>query len=274
VGSSKSRVSFWLGIVLPTLLIALFLLAPPWSILGKADLFGYAVCHQLPEHSFQPGGVPLPLCARCSGTFLAALLGFAALWIAGRGRASGLPPARVLLALVLFICVWGVDGLNSFASFWPNVPQLYQPSNLLRLITGALAGTAVSLLLQLVLNMLLWRQPDQRASIASLRELGLLLIPAAGLIAIVSTEWSFTLYPLAILEALGVWVTLSGINVALLIIISRRENSMDRWTQALPFLLWGAAFALAEVGVIDLLRGWLTSLLPVTLTLLSQMRIA
>lgn len=155
------RRMFWLGLILPSLLILGFFVIPTWPILGKANLFGYAVCHQLPERSFHLGGAQLPLCARCSGTFLGALLGLATLWLAGRGRASGLPPARVLVVIPLFLLAWGVDGLNSFASFFPNAPQLYAPNNLLRLITGMLAGVAVSLLLHLVLSMLLWRQPDR-----------------------------------------------------------------------------------------------------------------
>lgn len=268
---AKSRAR-WLGVLLPSLLILLFFVVPSWSLLGKANLFGYAICHQLPERSFHLGGAQLPLCARCSGTFLAALLGLGALGLAGRSRFAGMPPARVLAAIPLFLLVWGVDGLNSFASFFPHAPQLYAPSNLLRLITGALAGVAVSLLLHLVLSMLLWRQPDRRPFISGLKELALLLLLTAGMIVIVYAEWPFMLYPLALLEALGVWVMLTGINVALFVLILQRENTLERASEALPYLLWGAACALMEVGVIALARAWLTQLLPTVLTILFQVR--
>ena len=176
------------------------------------------------------------------------------------------------MVIPLFLLAWGVDGLNSFASFFPNAPQLYAPNNLLRLITGMLAGVAVSLLLHLVLSMLLWRQPDPRPFVGDLRELALLLLLAAGVVAIVYAQWPFMLYPLALLEALGVWVMLTGINVALFVIILRRENSLERASEALPYLLWGAACALVEVGVIALARAWLTSQLPTVLTILFQVR--
>ena len=41
---------------------------------GKADHIGYAVCHQISVRSYFFGDHQLPLCARCSGQYLGALL--------------------------------------------------------------------------------------------------------------------------------------------------------------------------------------------------------
>ena len=43
-------------------IVALFVESPPHSVLGKADLVGFAVCHRIPERSFILAGQQLPLC--------------------------------------------------------------------------------------------------------------------------------------------------------------------------------------------------------------------
>ena len=52
-------------------------LVPPWPPLEKAHLVGYAICHQIPNRSFSLGGHILPLCARCTGTYLGIAIGLA-----------------------------------------------------------------------------------------------------------------------------------------------------------------------------------------------------
>ena len=52
-----------------------FLMVAPPGLLGKADALGYAVCHRIDARSFHIGTRQLPLCARCSGMYLGALLG-------------------------------------------------------------------------------------------------------------------------------------------------------------------------------------------------------
>src|SRR5687767_1837892 len=62
-----------------TLLIALVMWVSftPGGILGKADAVGYAVCHRITLRSFSytEGGRQLPMCARCTGTFIGVLIG-------------------------------------------------------------------------------------------------------------------------------------------------------------------------------------------------------
>ncbi len=50
-----------LVLVVAALIIGAFLLSPPWTVLGKAKLVGYAICHQIPERSFHIAGQQLPL---------------------------------------------------------------------------------------------------------------------------------------------------------------------------------------------------------------------
>ena len=116
----------------------------PGSLLDKADHAAYAVCHRIGDRSFFVAGRQLPLCARCSGTYLGALAGLVVLGARGHGRARDLPGLRYLLVLGLFFLAWGFDGANSYLTLFPGLPHLYEPHNLLRLITGTLEGLAIS----------------------------------------------------------------------------------------------------------------------------------
>ncbi|MEZ4766845.1 MAG: DUF2085 domain-containing protein [Caldilineales bacterium] len=80
------------------------------------------------------------LCARCSGQYLGALFGLVLLLVLGRGRAGALPPTGIVLLLLGFLAVWAFDGLNSYLTFFPGLPHLYEPRNILRVTTGAMQG--------------------------------------------------------------------------------------------------------------------------------------
>ena len=222
------------------------------TLLDILSLFGGGVCGQIPSHSFIIGGRQLPLCARCTGTYLGALLGFLVLAALRRWRASGLPPNGVVASLASFIVLWGVDGLNSFLSLLPNAPHLYQPHNLLRLITGTLNGLALSVIVSLVFNLVLWREPSTEKVISNGREMGYLLIPAALLIWTVQTQADFLLYPIATLSILGVLVMLTIVNTMIILIVARRDSKAESWRDAALPLLLGMLATFLELSVL----GW------------------
>jgi hypothetical protein len=62
-------------VALSVLVVGWGIASPPLAPLDKAHRVGYAICHQIPERSFFMDGQQLPLCARCTGTFLGAMLG-------------------------------------------------------------------------------------------------------------------------------------------------------------------------------------------------------
>ncbi len=228
------------------------------SFLDILSLFGGGVCGQIPGHSLIITGRQLPLCARCTGTYLGVLLGFLGLAALRRWRASGLPPSQVLALLVSFIILWGIDGLNSFLSLLPNAPHLYQPHNLLRLITGTLNGLALSIIVYPVFNFVLWREADAGRVIRNFRELGYLVIPAALLIWVVQTQASFLLYPVATLSILGVLAMLTLVNTMIVLIVTRREGKAVSWREASLSLLLGLLATLLELAVLGFLHFALT----------------
>lgn len=242
------------ALILALAVIGVFLFVPPWSVLVKTRLIGYAVCHQLPDRSFHVAGEQLPLCARCSGTFVGALIGFALLTLRGRRLAAALPPVRVLVVLVCFIAALAVDGLNSYLTFFPGVPHLYEPRNWLRLTTGALNGVALSAIVYPVLNYSLWRDAASAPSLRNLKELGLMIAAAGMLVGVILLEPPPLLYPLAIASGLGVLALLTALNTTLLLMLVSREATAVTWRQAALPLVVGLAIAFMEIGLIDVLR--------------------
>lgn len=250
----------WLDSVvlaLSSLVAILALAVPPYHLLGKTDLVGFAICHQIPERSFVLSGHQLPLCARCTGTFLGAVLGLAAMLLLRRGRAHRLPPPAVLALLVAFIGVWGLDGLNSYLTFFPSAPHLYEPRNWLRMTTGILNGVALISFVYPVFRFTLWSESAAEPVLRNVGELVVIVLAAAGIVLVAQAEIGFLLYPLAILSSLGVLLLLTLLNAMIAAILMRREGMAQTWRQALVPLSAGLAMALIEIAALDLLRSWL-----------------
>jgi len=251
---SPSRPVWALTLGVFALVAGAWLALTPPGLLGKADAVGYAICHRIDLRSFHIGDRPLPLCARCTGIYLGALFGMATLALLGRRFYGGLPPMRLLVILIGFIGLMGIDGLNSYAKLFPGLPNLYEPNNTLRMITGTLNGLAVGALIYPVFNQTLWRQWEPRPVLGNWRELGLILLVAAGVIGLVLTENPIALYPLALLSALGVVLLLTMLYTIGLLIFLRRENQAETWRQAAWPMLIGLTLAIAQIALIDAAR--------------------
>lgn len=248
-----------IAVALAVLIIVFFIQVPPSTLLGKADVVGYAICHRIPERSFFLNGRQLPLCARCTGTFLGALVGLAAMLLLRRHRASRFPPAQVLGLLILFIGIWAFDGLNSYMTFFPGAPNLYEPRNWLRLTTGMLNGLALITIVIPIYNFTLWRETTRERVLKNAWELLAILPVAALLIWLVQAEIDILLYPLAILSSLGVMVMLVLINSLIATVVLGREGYAQTWRQALIPWTVGAALAILQITAMVLLRAYLTT---------------
>lgn len=222
-------------------------------ILHAAHWFGSAVCHQFPEHSYHLAGVPLPLCARCTGLYLGALLTmiFHA-W--RRPRAAGVPRPWMLVALVLFFFAWAGDGINSFAATFSLVPHLYPPQNILRLVTGTLMGITIGSLVFIVFNSMLWRVPNPDSIFATRREFFALLGLSALFVLIVHSEFAPLLYPLNLAISISILALHTMLVTAFIANLTRPALN---WRQALPAFALGAFIALTYLSAIALLRALL-----------------
>ncbi|TFH65405.1 MAG: DUF2085 domain-containing protein [Candidatus Zixiibacteriota bacterium] len=87
-------------------------------------------CHQILERSFVIGGTPLGLCSRCTGFYGGLLGGSLAVAMDGDKRSLGLRSLALLIAPALI-------------DFWFDRSSLVWGSNVLRCLSGLLAGIGV-----------------------------------------------------------------------------------------------------------------------------------
>jgi uncharacterized membrane protein len=231
-------------------------------LLNGADWVAYAICHRISERSFSIAGRQLPLCARCTGMYLGVILIFLVLALSGRLAYSELPPWPVLLLLVSFIGLMGIDGVNSYLHFFPNAPHLYEPRNWLRLVSGMGTGLAMGLFVFPALAQTLWRHPDGRRVVDGFREMFGLLLLAALLILLVLSNQPAILYVLALASATGVLMIVTVLQTTLFLILSRRDGRAARWYHSAVPLFLGLLLTIAEIAAV----GWLRFNLTGTMT--------
>lgn len=244
-------------VIIVTLLTVAFLAFAPEGLLGKADAVGYAVCHRIDLRSYHIGDRPLPLCARCTGMYLGAIVGLLYQSLIGK-RCSGTPPWRVIIVFAILALAFVVDGVNSYLTLFPRFPHLYNPQNTLRLITGTGMGLVISALLYPSFQQTIWQNYKEEAALRDLRRLAILLLLAALVIGLVLTQNPLILYPLALISAGGVLILLTMIYTMLWIIVLRRENRYLHWQELSTFLILGFGFAVLQIFLIDIGRYILT----------------
>ena len=242
-----------------------WLVTTPPGFLGKLDSVGYAVCHRISERSFHIGSYQLPLCARCSGMYLGAMLGLAFQAVTSR-RKSGMPGWLVIIPLALFFLAFAVDGGNSYLYLiketYPgalaSIPNLYIPNNTLRLFTGSGMGLVISAAIFPAFNQTIWKRQDDRPALVGLQKLALLVAITLLADLLVLTESPWVLFPLALISAGGVLVLLTMIYAILWLMLFKQDNLYERLSQAWLALLAGFTLSLLQVAVVDVLRFWLT----------------
>jgi uncharacterized membrane protein len=240
------------------LLFAGYVLVPPIAPLAKTRLVGYTICHQIPDRSFAMNGIHLPLCARCTGTYLGITISFLAFALLGRLRAGEMASKSMLIVMACFIVTMGADGLNSYLSLFEHAPTLYVPQNWLRAATGSLNGIALSVIVLPVFNFTLWRRPLPTRPLENVWELAGILSMTAVAVAAVQFEPSWLLYPMALISAGGVLWMLTLVNTMILLIAFRQESQVETWPEAAPPLLGGLAATLLELTAMGVLRYALT----------------
>lgn len=228
----------------------------PSGLLGKADAIGYSVCHRIDLRSFHLGDRPLPVCARCTGMYLGALLALT-FHAVRKPRAGRYPPRRLMIIFAFFGLIWAIDGLNSVAYLFPSAPSLYQPSNTLRMISGTLVGIALATLIYPVFNQSMWREWKPVPVLQSVGELTFLLVLAAILVMAVVSGNTLILYPLALLSGVGVLVLLTLVYGTLLVTAIRRDNQADGWRDMILPLSLGFIMAVLQIALVSAGRSYL-----------------
>jgi uncharacterized membrane protein len=247
--AKASGISPWMAALLVLFYLALLaalVLLPGSSLLDRLRWLDSGICAQMPTHSFYPGGEELPLCARNTGIYLGFIVTLLTLYATGRGRAQRLPPWPIVVVLVSGVGILALDGFNSFFLDL-GLPHLYQPHNLIRLATGLVTGLALATLSLPAMNRLFWLTYDEQRSISSWTTL-FSYTPALILcfFAVISQS-VLVLYPIALLSTAGVLTTVSSINLIVIVAISKRDESFERYRDLLPFFSLALLFAIGEM---------------------------
>ncbi len=239
------------------LLVAGWLIYTPPDLLGKADALGYAVCHRIDLRSFHLGIRQLPLCARCTGMYLGAVLGLVFQSITAR-RAGGNPPWKIIAVLGAFFVAFGVDGVNSFLALILKHGLIYEPNNTLRLLTGTGMGLAIAAALYPAFTDSVWEDATPAPALGSFKQLGLLIALALVMDLLVLSENWVVLYAAALISAAGVLLLLTLVYSLVAVILLRRERTFARMLQLGWPVLAGFVVALGQIFASDILRFALT----------------
>ena len=235
------------GIVLGT-----WLYFTPDGLLGKMDALGYAVCHRIGSHSFFMGEREFPLCARCTGMHLGALLGL--VYQIRLGKKGGMPSLKLAISFGIFLFAFGFDGVNSYLHFFPNFPGFYDPQNWLRLLTGTLLGVGITAVLYPVFNQTVWKEWENKPALKDWKQLFILILGVALIDLSILSGNPLLQFPLMILSGLDILIILAMIYCIVWVMITRKENRYEKISDLLiPFSI-GLCIAILQIGMMDLIR--------------------
>lgn len=265
VMQTARRLSYWFIPLAAVLIIGTWLWVTPPGLFGKANALGYAVCHRIEERSFHyHNGEALPLCARCSGMYLGAVLGILFQFIVAP-RLGGMPRWQVWVPLGLWGLSFAFDGVNSYLYLMQSLspermgwlPVLYTPNNTLRLFTGFGAGLCIAAAVYPSFTQTFWRA-WQGLPALNIRRLAVLAALTMGVMLLVMLDTDFVLYPAAFISAGGILLVLTMVYSMVWVMVMRLENSFEAWRETWLPLLAGLTVAMLQIVVIDLFRFWLT----------------
>jgi uncharacterized membrane protein len=256
----------WLIIVAALAAIALgfwIRLTPP-GFWAKIGMIGYAVCHQIPSHSFFDAGHQFPLCARCTGMYLGCLIGLGFTWL--QGKRQGFPPLWVWGVFVFFFLAFALDGINSALGLIPGMGQVYTSQNWLRLVSGLGMGLVMGSLLAVAFNQAIWEGSSDEKIFAQGRYFLMMILATLIAADLVLFGPSLVKQGLMLLSTAGVVVMLTliySIPASMLVFgQAKMKNIKTLW---LPLLI-GFLFMILQIGGLAYLRILITrTLLPIDL---------
>ena len=253
----------WVVVLLVATILGVWMSFTPEGIFGKADAVGYAVCHRIDLRSFHIGDRQFPLCARCTGQYLGALTGLVFQAVVNRKRA-GSPPKRVIVGLVLLAGLYGLDGVNSylhlpvFDTVFPNMKLLYEPNNVLRVMTGTGMGLVISSALYPAFISTVFQKYERMPALGSLKQLLAVMACAAAVSGLALLKINLVLIPLALISSGVVLLMLTMIFTIMILMIFRKENSYQHLGQAIFPLLAALFLAILQIAILDIGRYLLT----------------
>lgn len=216
---------------------------PLHKVVDMAFFLGSAVCHQLPQHSLQPGGHPLPLCGRCTGIHFGLWMGFYSLLVLMRRKLGIVPNWKVATVMVVSFALMAGDVFSGALGWQPGFNET-------RLATGLLVGYSLALLMGPVLAGI--NRDEATKSRLGWRDLGLgvFLVACLWPLLFYAPGWMF--YPLVIFEGLsviGTYAVVWGVLIAYITFAARNKP--------VPWWLWvggGIVISIIQAVLMGTLR--------------------
>lgn len=239
-------------LVIVCFLVGAWLILTPPGLLGKADAIGFAVCHRIEERSFSFGNRPMPLCARCTGMYIGALIGLC--YQLRLGRRGGMPSLKIIIVLGIFLIAFGIDGVNSYLHFFPSAPSFYSPQNYLRLLTGLGLGIGMAAMIYPVFQQTVWTEWSGETALKSWRQLGEIIFIAGAIYLGILSENPIVIYLCSLLSAATVVVILGIVYTMVWIMIFKLDNKFSKWKEMWMFIVAGFGTAIFQIAVMDITR--------------------
>jgi uncharacterized membrane protein len=238
-------------------IVALWFFFTPEGVLGKADAVGYAVCHRISIRSFFVESRQMPMCARCTGMYMgtACALIFQAIFSHRRG---GMPPYRIITLMTILTALWLIDGVNSYLHLFPQLPSLYEPNNILRLVTGSGIGIVAAMLLYPAFQQTIWSDWLPTPAMSGIKNMVALMMLTLVVDFMVLLNNPVLLFGAAIISSAFVLILLSMVYCMLLAILFKIENRWSRLRDVFLLLAAGFGVAIIQIGLMDWIRFILT----------------
>lgn len=217
----------------------------PGGLLDKITWIGSSVCHQLPTHSFILNDYQFPLCSRCTGTYLSAFIGM--IFFIIRGKRTAIPRRGISAFFILFFLFWAVDGINSFFNDFFQTPLLYQPSNLLRFLSGIGMGMVFSLIVMTIVNIVFWKKKEDKALLNDWHEVGVLLLSESVLLLFPFNKSMFIFHLAGFFSTSTVLILIGLLYAILFVIMTHKEGTyLNTWDASIPLML-GFGIAIFQI---------------------------
>jgi uncharacterized membrane protein len=242
--------SFWVraffGIFIGMLLA--FLLTPG-TIEGKSLAILHGLCAQQPTHSLYFGEQRLPFDSRMTGIYGGFAVASLYMFVRGRWRAGLIPPLRVLIAMVVFVLLLAIDGVNSTLldlGMW----HAYEPRNIVRLGTGLLTGTTLAMFVWMLVAQVGFAREARvrRAPVVGLLDLSALVAAQAAFGLIVYLRPEILRVPLTLMLLTAAMLAVSGLTLAFVLLLTRSENVARRTRDLAPYATIALVIALLIIG--------------------------
>ena len=225
---------------------------------NKINAIGYAFCHQFKERSFLIDGVQSAFCHRCTGQLLGILIAWVWQLPLGKYRkVFSFPKILFIVFSFLFFLIDVINGTILF-NFFPD-KCFYEPSAVIRVISGLFVGTSCSFLIFPIFNNVFWNQCD--VTIQPVRTTWLLFGLFLSEFLVIFLLFSGNHIILTIIDlitAFSIILFLGLLYSILILLLLHMEIQFSSLWEGKNVLLLGIIAAIVQILMISLIRFHLT----------------